>query len=121
MKKLSHPHHLAEWKRFILEGRPAYDKVIAVSSGTCGRARGSLRIFEALKQEIERRRLSLTVGIEATGCHGLCEMEPNIVISPEGFFYKKLDVKDIPVIVERTILKNRVVPSLVYEDPATGR
>ena len=121
MKKLSHPDHLAEWKRIILEERPAYDKVIAVSSGTCGRARGSLQIFEAFKQEIERRRLSLTVGIEATGCHGLCEMEPNIVISPEGFFYKKLDVKDIPAIVERTILKNKVIPSLVYEDPATGR
>jgi NADH-quinone oxidoreductase subunit F len=121
MRKLSHPDHLAEWKKIILEERPSYDKVISVSSGTCGRARGSLQILETLKQEIERRKLSSTVGIEATGCHGFCEMEPNVVISPQGLFYKKLEAKDIPEIVERTILKDKVIASLVYEDPATGR
>ncbi len=121
MRKLSHPDHLAEWKRIILEERPAYQKVIAVSSGTCGRARGSLQILETLTQEIERRKLGDTVGVEATGCHGFCEMEPNIVISPEGLFYKKLEAKDIPAIIEQTILKNKLIPSLVYEDPATGR
>jgi NADH-quinone oxidoreductase subunit F len=121
MRKLSHPDHLAEWKRIILEERPSYDKVIAVSAGTCGRARGSLQILAALKQEIERRQLSDTIGIEATGCHGFCEMEPNIIISPEGLFYKKLEAEDIPAIVEKTILKNKLIPSLVYEDPVTGR
>jgi NADH-quinone oxidoreductase subunit F len=121
MRKLSHPDHLAEWKRIILEERPSYDKVIAVSAGTCGRARGSLQILAALKQEIERRQLSDTIGIEATGCHGFCEMEPNIIISPEGLFYKKLEAEDIPAIVEKTVLKNKLIPSLVYEDPATGR
>ena len=121
MRKLSHPDHLAEWKRIIQEERPAHQKVIAVSSGTCGRARGSLEILETLTQEIERRKLGDTVGVEATGCHGFCEMEPNIVISPEGLFYKKLEAKDIPAIIEKTILKNKLIPSLVYEDPATGR
>jgi NADH-quinone oxidoreductase subunit F len=121
MRTLSHPDHLAEWKRLLLEERPSYVKIIAVSSGTCGRARGSQRILETLNQEIERQKLGSTVAVEATGCHGFCEMEPNLIIFPEGLFYKNLEAKDIPAIVEQTILKNKVIPSLVFQDPVTGR
>jgi NADH-quinone oxidoreductase subunit F len=121
MRTLSHPDHLAEWTRLLLEERPSYVKIIAVSSGTCGRARGSQRILETLNQEIERQKLGSTVAVEATGCHGFCEMEPNLIIFPEGLFYKNLEAKDIPAIVEQTILKNKVIPSLVFQDPVTGR
>ncbi len=121
MRKLTHPGHLAEWKTVILGERPSYQKVIAVSAGTCGRARGALQVLDALKREIEKRKLEDTIGIEATGCHGFCEMEPDIVIFPEGLFYKNLEAKDAPAIIEQTILKDKVIPSLVYQDPASGR
>jgi NADH-quinone oxidoreductase subunit F len=121
MKKLTHPNHLAEWKTKILEERPSYQKTIVVAAGTCGREKGSLLVLEALKRELESRGLKETIGIEVTGCHGFCEMEPNIVIHPDGIFYKKLEPKDVFEIIDQTILKNKVVPSLAYEDPATRR
>lgn len=121
MEKISNPEQLIDWKQKVLSKRLSYKKIIVVSSGTCGQASGSLQILESLNHEIEKRNLKPEVGIEVTGCHGFCELEPNIIVYPEGIFYKKLKPEDIPKIVEETILKNKIIPSLVYEDPETGR
>jgi NADH:ubiquinone oxidoreductase subunit F (NADH-binding)/(2Fe-2S) ferredoxin/Pyruvate/2-oxoacid:ferredoxin oxidoreductase delta subunit len=120
MKKLTHPSHLIEWKKRILAKRPSYQKIIVVSSGTCGQASGSLEIIRTLNRELEKRNLQDTVGMEVTGCHGFCEMEPNLIIYPEGVFYKKLETKDIPKVIEETVLGDKIIPSLVFQDPKTG-
>ncbi|MGB8951608.1 MAG: NADH-quinone oxidoreductase subunit NuoF [Candidatus Aminicenantales bacterium] len=121
MKKITDPQQLEEWRSQILAERPSFQKTIVVSSGTCGQASGSLQVIEAFEQELRKRNLQQTVGIEITGCHGFCEMEPNVVIYPEGIFYKKLEAQDIPAIIEKTILNNKVIPSLVYSDAKLNR
>jgi len=118
---LTHPSQLTAWKARILEESPVPKKTVVVSNGTCGRASGSLAIIEAFGQELERRDLRETVGLEVTGCHGFCELEPNIVIYPEGIYYGRLKPEDVPMVIEKTILKNKVVDPLVYADPKTGR
>jgi len=118
---LTHPSQLADWKARLLEKRPVHEKTIVVSNGTCGRASGSLGIIEALGRELDRRGLGDTVGMEVTGCHGFCELEPNVVIFPEGIYYARLKPEDIPSIIDMTILKNKVVEPLTYADPKTGR
>jgi NADH-quinone oxidoreductase subunit F len=121
VKVLTHPSQLAAWKARILEERPVPRKTVVVSNGTCGRASGSERIIEALGRELDGRGLREAVGLEVTGCHGFCELEPNIVIYPEGIYYGRLKPEDIPSIIERTILKDKVVEALAYADPKTGR
>jgi NADH-quinone oxidoreductase subunit F len=121
VKALTHPSQLAGWKARLLEERPVFKRTLVVSNGTCGRASGSLGIIEALGRELDRRGLKDTVGLEVTGCHGFCELEPNIVIYPEGIYYGRLKPEDIPLIIDKTILKNKVVEPLVYADPKTGR
>ena len=121
MQKINNPEQLIEWKQKVLSKRPLYKKIIVVSSGTCGQASGSLQIIEALKHELEKRNLEKTIGIKITGCHGFCELEPNIIIYPGGIFYKKLESKDIQKVVEETILKDKIIPSLIYEDSRTGQ
>jgi NADH:ubiquinone oxidoreductase subunit F (NADH-binding)/(2Fe-2S) ferredoxin/Pyruvate/2-oxoacid:ferredoxin oxidoreductase delta subunit len=121
MKRITHPRQLTEWKDKILSQRASYKKTIVVSSGTCGQASGSLQIIQAFEEELEKRNLKETIGMEITGCHGFCEMEPNITIYPEGIFYKKLQTKDIPEIIEKTILRDQIIPSLTYEDSKSGR
>jgi len=118
---LTHPSQLAAWKARILDERPVPKKTVVVSNGTCGRASGSLGIIEALDRELDRRGLRETVRLEVTGCHGFCELEPNIVILPEGIYYGRLKPEDVPPVIEKTILKGAVVDSLVYADPKTGR
>ncbi len=47
-------------------------------------------------------------------------MEPSIVIYPEGTFYKKLAPKDVPAIIEETVLNDRIISGLTYDDPSKG-
>ncbi|MGB6865751.1 MAG: NADH-quinone oxidoreductase subunit NuoF [Candidatus Aminicenantaceae bacterium] len=121
MEKITNPEQLSEWKEEILSRRPQYKKTIVVSSGTCGQASGSLPVIDALDEELEKRRLKDTVGVEITGCHGFCELEPNIIIYPEEIFYGNLEPKDIPEIVERTVFGDEVLDSYTYKEPQTGK
>jgi len=121
MRILTHPSQLTEFRERLLAERPAGEKTVVVSSGTCGRASGSLGIIDALNRELDRRELRDTVRLEITGCHGFCQLEPNIVIYPQGVFYKNLKPGDIPAVIEETVLHNRILTPLVYQDPRSGR
>src|SRR5512137_2312036 len=119
MKRLTHPSQLADWQSKLKEARPAGRKTIVVSSGTCGQAAGSLGIIDALRREVDRRGLADEIGLETTGCHGFCDLEPNVVVYPRGVFYRNLKPADIPDIVEETLVHDRVIPELVFHDPET--
>ena len=121
MKNLTHPSQLAELRTRLLAERPAGQKAVVVSSGTCGRASGSLGIIDAFNRELDRQDLREAVRLEITGCHGFCQLEPNIVIYPQGIFYKNLRPQDVPAVIEETIIHDRIIPRLVYEDPETNR
>lgn len=120
MDKIRSLEELEKWRQEILANRPKWPKMIILSSGTCGQASGSLKILQAFTQEIKARHLEEKIGLKVTGCHGFCEMEPNIVIEPEKIFYKKLKPQDVPLIIEKTLLGGEIIPSLVYKDPKNG-
>jgi NADH-quinone oxidoreductase subunit F len=94
--------------------------VIAVSSGTCGQARGSNRLIEAFKKALKQDGLRDRVILKATGCHGFCEAEPNIIIYPQGIFYQKLEPKDVSNVLNQTVLNGEICEDLLYVDPVTG-
>jgi len=121
MKRVGHPEQLEEWKNAILSARSESRKTIVVSSGTCGQASGSLEVLEAVKEELEKRGLREEVEVKVTGCHGFCQLEPNLVVYPEGIFYGNLSPRDIPEIVEHTILGDKVLPSFLYKDIKTAK
>jgi NADH:ubiquinone oxidoreductase subunit F (NADH-binding)/(2Fe-2S) ferredoxin/Pyruvate/2-oxoacid:ferredoxin oxidoreductase delta subunit len=125
MKKLRSLEELKKWREQILVSRSEKSKkilkTVVLSSGTCGQASGSLEVLEAFKKEIEARHLEEKIELKVTGCHGFCEMEPNIIIEPDKIFYKQLKPKDVPVIIERTLLGGEIIPELVYQDPLDGR
>ncbi len=94
---------------------------IVISAGTCGRARGSLKVEQALRDAIGKSDLKEKVDIKVTGCHGFCEAEPNIVIKPQGIFYQKVSPEDIEEIVSETLIKNETIDRLLYIDPHTNQ
>jgi len=94
--------------------------VLIVSSGTCGQARGSLDLIESLEKVIKDENLHDKVNIKATGCHGFCEAEPNIIIQPQGIFYQHVNPEDAKEIIFETILKNKIIDRLLVSDPVTG-
>ena len=120
MEKLTHPSRIRDWRAAVLAGRRDPKKTVVVSSGTCGRASGSQKVIDAFIEEIERRGLGDVVGVKITGCHGFCELEPNILILPEGLFYKNVEPSQVPRIVDLTLLEDRIIPALVPTDVLNG-
>jgi NADH:ubiquinone oxidoreductase subunit F (NADH-binding)/(2Fe-2S) ferredoxin len=121
MERINHPEELASWKSEILADRIPSKKTIVISSGTCGQASGSLQIIETVNQELAKKGLKNSVDVKVTGCHGFCQLEPNLIVYPDEIFYKNLKPEDVPVIVEKSVLKNEIVSSLVFEDLKTAQ
>lgn len=86
--------------------------VISISSGTCGQARGSLKLIEAFKEAV--KGLKDEIEIKITGCHGFCEAEPNVIIFPDEIFYRNLKPENARKIVNAT-LKGAIVHEFVHK------
>jgi len=119
MERINHPEQLASWKSEILADRLPSKKIIVISSGTCGQASGSLQIIDAVNQELMKKSLQDNVDVKVTGCHGFCQLEPNLIVYPEETFYKNLKPEDIPEIIKKSIIENKIASSFVFEDPQT--
>ncbi|MEA5051444.1 MAG: NADH-quinone oxidoreductase subunit NuoF [Oscillospiraceae bacterium] len=87
---------------------------VLVCGGTGCTSSGSQRIIEALKKEIAAKGLADEIEVVQTGCFGLCSLGPIMVVYPEGTFYSRVTLDDIPEIVEEHLLKGRLVHRLVY-------
>jgi NADH-quinone oxidoreductase subunit F len=95
--------------------------ILTVSAGTCGQARGSLKVIEALRKAVHDKNLDNEVKIKVTGCHGFCEAEPNIIIHPQDVFYQHVQNKDADEIISDTILNNKIIDKLLYTDPVSKK
>ncbi|HPA58810.1 MAG TPA: NADH-quinone oxidoreductase subunit NuoF [Synergistales bacterium] len=94
-----------------------YRAHVLVCKGTGCSASGSSSVFDALGEEIRKRGLDQEVALVETGCHGMCEMGPIVVIYPEGSLYCRVSVDDVPEIVEEHLYKGRLVQRLLYTTP----
>jgi (2Fe-2S) ferredoxin len=83
----------------------------------CCRAKGSEEIRAALKSELKRLGVSGTVRANASGCLDACEHGVSIVIYPEGIWYGRVTLGDVPQIVERTVLNGQVIERLLIKNP----
>lgn len=96
-----------------------YRSHVLVCGGTGCTSSGSLKIMEALNEEIKKNGLEKEVSVVQTGCHGLCALGPIMVVYPEATFYSMVKSEDIPEIVSEHLLKGRIVSRLEYHDAAS--
>ncbi len=117
-KKIISTKGLAQTIQSQVQKRQSDKKpVLTVSAGTCGQARGSLKVIDSLKKAIKNNKLDDKVKIKVTGCHGFCEAEPNIIIQPHDIFYQKVQPKDANDIASHTIINNEIIDRLLFSDP----
>lgn len=122
IKKIKSTKELKQTIDGQIKKREAHKKpVLTVSAGTCGRARGSLKVIESLEKVIKKENLEDKVDIKVTGCHGFCEAEPNIILQPQDLFYQKVLPKDAKNIISETVLQNKIIDRLLYADPISGK
>ncbi len=96
-------------------------RLVCVSAASCGRAAGALAVASALSEEIHKRGLSGSVELRLTGCHGLCQFEPDVVIFPGKIFYPNLSPEKIPLLLEETLVQGRFVPELALRESSGDR
>ena len=88
---------------------------VLICGGTGCTSSGSPALREALAAELKAKGLDEEVKIVQTGCFGLCALGPIMIVYPEGTFYSRVTLEDIPEIVEEHLLKGRIVTRLVYD------
>ncbi len=123
MNKLTSIDELKVLRENVHKAQDPDKKCIIVCGGTGCRSTGSVQLADALSQELDKRGVNAKVQLKLSGCHGLCEQGPVVVIEPERIFYrevgrKKLEV-DVASIVEETIIKGQPVERLLYKEPKT--
>ena len=88
---------------------------VLICGGTGCTSSGSPAIATKMEEEIKAQGLENEVQVIKTGCFGLCALGPIMIIYPDGTFYSKVTVEDIPEIVSEHLLKGRKVERLVYD------
>ena len=89
---------------------------VLICGGTGCTSSGSKTIQEVFAEKIEQFGLKDEVKLVQTGCFGLCELGPVVIVHPDGTFYSRVEATDVEEIVSEHLLKGRVVDRLVYAD-----
>lgn len=70
--------------------------------GFCA-TKGARGLVGKFMEEIEERELSGEVMLTNTGCFGICDRGPVVVVYPEGIWYGGLDADAVEEIMEKHI------------------
>jgi NADH-quinone oxidoreductase subunit F/NAD(P)H dehydrogenase (quinone)/NADP-reducing hydrogenase subunit HndC len=92
---------------------------LMLCGGTGCHSTGSIAVKEAIRNELKRHGLHDEVQVIETGCNGFCAVGPVMLVHPEGIFYQKLTLDEIPKLVEEHFLKGRPYKKLQYVEPAS--
>lgn len=99
--------------------KPKYHIFVCTSSRPTGQqkgfchTKGGMEIISNLVEEIEDRGLGGEVMITNTGCLGLCERGPIVIIYPDNVWYGAVTPEDVEEIIDDHIEGGKVVERLV--------
>ena len=94
---------------------------LLICGGTGCHATGSIKVIDAVRQEVKNRGLEDTVKVVETGCNGFCAMGPIMVVHPDDIFYQKIKSEDVPELIESQLVKKQPLERLLYKDPNTKK
>ncbi len=93
-----------------------YRAHVLVCGGTGCTSSGSAELIKRFEEKIQENGLDKEIKVVRTGCFGLCEAGPVVIVYPEGTFYSRIRKEDVDEIVAEHLLKGRIVQHLVYKE-----
>lgn len=75
----------------------------------CARGGGEA-IRDALKQYVKQHGLQGQIRVSQSGCQGLCEEGPNVMVFPDGFWYHHVRPEDVETIVQSHLTPSTASP-----------
>ncbi|MBN1409987.1 MAG: 4Fe-4S binding protein [Spirochaetales bacterium] len=96
-----------------------FDKEIVITTNaTCCKLKKSKEVEEAFSRELKKIASTKKINMRLTGCLGFCEIEPIVIINPQGILYREVKPEDVAEIISESVLKDDVVTRLVYTSPS---
>ncbi|MDO9629477.1 MAG: NADH-ubiquinone oxidoreductase-F iron-sulfur binding region domain-containing protein [Acholeplasmataceae bacterium] len=90
---------------------------VLICGGTGCLSSNANEIKKTFEEHLELLNMKDEVGLVLTGCFGLCEKGPVVVVYPDETFYTHVAVKDVKEICEEHFLKGRPVERLMVKNP----
>jgi len=120
MMKMLTVKQFREFRRHLLAERHTVYEVptLVVCAGTGGQASGASDVIRVIKRYVLERSLQGKVALRITGCQGFCEMDPFILVQPGKHLYPRLEMKDIPSVIDAAV-GGYVNENLIYREPRT--
>ena len=90
--------------------KDGYSVEVTVHLGTCGIASGGDKVYDALKEEIEKSERK-DIRVLISGCAGMCSSEPNVTIrriGEDAVIYKDLNAEKMREIYQGHILEGEI-------------
>jgi NADH:ubiquinone oxidoreductase subunit F (NADH-binding)/NADH:ubiquinone oxidoreductase subunit E/NAD-dependent dihydropyrimidine dehydrogenase PreA subunit len=115
----SSPAELSRYRTELVASHNPDLPCLAVCRGTGCSAMGSGDLYLALKENIEANSLGDKVCLNFTGCHGLCEKGPLMVVFPEEIFYTSVRPQDAEEVLSKVLEKSEPVERLLYREPGS--
>ena len=78
---------------------------VLVCGGTGCSSSGSAELIKRFEEQIAKNGLDREVKVVRTGCFGLCEAGPVVIVYPEGTFYSRIRPDDVDEIVSEHLLR----------------
>lgn len=98
--------------------KPNYHIFVCTSSRANGQQKGfchgkaSVEIMTRFMEEIEERGIGVEVFLSNTGCFGICEKGPVVVVYPDNVWYGSVTSDDVVEILDQHIEGGKPVARL---------
>ena len=102
----------------VRSGKPSKDgkRHVLICEGTGCLSADAAKIEDVFVDELKKNNLAEKVDIVRTGCFGYCQVGPIVIIYPEGSFYSRVKLEDIPKIVDEHLVKGAPIKELLLPE-----
>jgi NADH:ubiquinone oxidoreductase subunit F (NADH-binding)/(2Fe-2S) ferredoxin/ferredoxin-like protein FixX len=90
---------------------------VLICGGTGCMSSKSKEIQHLFDEELTKLGIREEIDLVFTGCFGLCEKGPVIIVFPDETFYSHVKLENVKEICEEHLLKGRPVEKLIVKDP----
>ncbi len=89
---------------------------LTLCDGTACIHNHSKAIQQALETELDKHGRKDSVSIHLSGCLGMCTKGPILIVNPGYIMYGRVQVEDVPEIVESHLIHNKAVTRLIITE-----
>lgn len=93
-----------------------YRSHVLICGGTGCVSSKSDKLQEKFEKLLVEKDLDKEIKVVRTGCFGLCEAGPIIIVYPDGSFYSQVEFEDLEEIIDEHLVKGRIVKRLLFKD-----